>query len=69
MLCYSKFHFKQKLRGEEHQYTTNPFVTFSKNKNEPKNKNKNHEHQLFNNGASKDEAVNIFGFKSIWISL
>ena len=25
MLCYLKFHFKQQLCGEEHQYFANPF--------------------------------------------
>ena len=28
--CYSKFCFKQLLCGEEHQYTTNPFLFFLK---------------------------------------
>ena len=30
MLCYLKFHFKQQLCGEEHQYTVGPFHFFLK---------------------------------------
>ena len=37
ILCYLKFHFEQKLCGEENQYTTSPFLFFLK-KAKPKNK-------------------------------
>ena len=30
MLCYLKFHFKQQLCGEEHQYFASPFLFFLK---------------------------------------
>ena len=30
---------------------------------------KNHQHQLFNNGANKNQTINIPDFKPIWISL
>ena len=29
VLCYLKFHFKQQLCGEEHQYKTSPFLFIS----------------------------------------
>ena len=39
MSCYLKFHFKQWLCGEEHQYTTKPFLFFLK-KSKPKRQKK-----------------------------
>ena len=60
MLCYLKFLFKQKLCGEEYQYTTSPFF-FVLKKTKPKKKS-----LTFNKGTNKNEAIKILGFKSIW---
>ena len=54
MFCYSKFHFKQQLCGEEHQYKIRTFLFLLKKQKKIANKN---------------EAINILGFKWIWISL
>ena len=54
---------EKKLCGKKHQYKTIPFFFFLK-KTKPM-KQKDHEHELFNNGANKNEAINILGFKSI----
>ena len=44
------------------------FFSFLK-KTKPINQKKNHKHYLSNNGANKNEAINILGFKPISISL
>ena len=66
MLCYLKFHFKQKLCGEEHRYIASLFLfLFLKKpglKNKKKQNKKNHCHELFNNSAHKNEVINILGF-------
>ena len=40
MLCYLKFHFKQQLCGEEHQYTKGTFLFFLKKPSLNNNNNK-----------------------------